>query len=101
MNKAEDINTEIDPKGVDPSGAVDVVRNYGDLLGVMICVPFDGPIKVYPISGAGKQIEINGPEPPEDRTVLARADLQIEVFDASPGHVRVCCPGGDTICVQV
>ena len=98
---AEDMNTEIDSKGIDMSTCLDLVKGYGDLLGVMILVPFEGPIRAYPVTGTGKTIQINELDyvPPEPRTTLARTDIHIEVFEASPGHIFVKTAGGN-ICVQ-
>jgi hypothetical protein len=98
---AEDMNTEIDSKGIDTSKCIELVQGYGDGLGVIILVPFEGPITAYPVTGTGKTIQINALdyEPPEPRTTLARTDIHIEVFEASPGHVWVKS-GGANICVQ-
>ena len=103
VNTEEDINADIDTKGIDQSKAIELINGYGDLLGVIIFVPFEGPIKAYPVAGAGKEIQINPPgyQLPEPRTTLARTNFRIEVFDASPRHAVIEQPGGDSICIQV
>jgi hypothetical protein len=98
---AKDMNSEVDSKGIDQSEAGGLVEHSADLLGVMILVPFEGPIKAYPVTGPGKTIQINaaGYEPPAGRTTLARTNLYIEVFDANSTHVHMTNEAGDNICV--
>jgi hypothetical protein len=98
---AQDVNTAIDVQGIDTSKAAELVQGAGDLLGLMILVSFDGTIKTYPVTSGGKAVQVNDASyyPPSPRNTLGRTDIQIEVFENSPGHVWVKS-GGSNICVQ-
>jgi hypothetical protein len=99
---AENMNAELDTKGIDISTATKLMGEYEKdpgVLSVLVFVSSEGTIKAHPVTGAGKEVQQNQAnyQLPEPRTTLASADLHIEVFNASPTHLYVGS-GGDSVC---